>query len=145
MFFTKWKARPILVMGCGWFGSRVAGDLSLKGYSVFVIDKDQTAFRKLPDHFSGYEIIGDATDIRILERAEIQSAQMVVAATDHDSINCLISQMASRIYHIPKVYVRFHDPENQKLIYGYQIEAIYPSELTLQEFNRIAFLSEVKE
>ena len=116
MFFTKWKARPILVMGCGWFGSRVAGDLSLKGYSVFVIDKDQTAFRKLPDHFSGYEIIGDATDIRILERAEIQSAQMVVAATDHDSINCLISQMASRIYHIPKVYVRFHDPKKKKLI-----------------------------
>ena len=79
------KTKTFIIVGSSRFGSGLAGMLSQKGSRVVVIDINEDAFRKLPDDFSGYEIIGDGTDVDILKQAGIEEASMVIAATDDDN------------------------------------------------------------
>ena len=139
MFMKKLIKKPktVIVVGCGRLGASLAGSMSEQGYNVIIVDKDEDSVRKLPESFSGYEIIADATDIDVLERADILGAEMLVATTDSDNVNSLIAQIASRIYGVSKVFIRLNDTEKEKLIDGFNIEVIYPFKLSVGEFNRL--------
>lgn len=135
------KAESILIIGCGRLGACLAGSLSQQGYQVCIIDKDEDSFRKLPESFSGYELNGDATDIDVLVRAGISDVNMVAVTTENDNVNCLIAQVASRIYSVNKVYTRLNDTNKEKLLDGFNIEVIYPFKLAVEEFERLSSLS----
>ncbi|MFA5658362.1 MAG: TrkA family potassium uptake protein [Oscillospiraceae bacterium] len=132
------KSENIIIVGAGRLGSCLAGALSQKGFRVIVIDKDEDAFRKLPESFSGYKITGDGTDIDILKSADIENSQMVISCTDSDNVNSLIAQIASRIYGIQQVYTRLNDTDKDKLLDGFNIHTIYPFKLSMNEFERLS-------
>ena len=71
MIFNKknTKKKNAIIVGCGRFGSRIAGDLSLEEWDVTVIDNDRNAFRLLPSFFGGSTILSYATDLEKLEEA----------------------------------------------------------------------------
>lgn len=94
------RKKTIIIAGCSRFGAGLAGELSEHGDDVIIIDKDNDAFRKLPPNFSGFQIVGNVTDPDLLEDAGIGNASVVVAATDDDNINCMLAQMARRIYDV---------------------------------------------
>ena len=73
MIFNKknTKKKNAIIVGCGRFGSRIAGDLSLEEWDVTVIDNDRNAFRLLPSFFGGSTILSYATDLEKLEEAGI--------------------------------------------------------------------------
>ena len=50
----------VVVVGCGRVGSELAGNLEKAGHTVAIIDKDATAFRRLPSTFTGQKIVGPA-------------------------------------------------------------------------------------
>ncbi|MEW9124780.1 MAG: NAD-binding protein, partial [Thermotaleaceae bacterium] len=52
----KSKGEYIIVVGCGRLGTHLARLLSKARKSVVVIDKDEQAFHKLGDDFSGFTI-----------------------------------------------------------------------------------------
>lgn len=132
------KNKNVIIVGCGRFGASLAGTLSNQGYQVIIIDKSSDSFRKLPDHFSGYEVEGDASNTDILEKSGIKDCVMLIAVTDNDNVNSLIAQIASCIYNVDKVYVRINDIEKQTLIEGYNIEIICPYKLCLHEFEELS-------
>lgn len=72
------------------FGARLASILSNQKYPITVIDKD--SFCKLSDTFSEYELYGDGSDVEILKRLAIETANLVMVATNNDNINILIGQ-----------------------------------------------------
>ncbi len=135
------KPKNIIIAGSGRLGSSLAGSLSEKGYHVIIIDKDEDAFRKLPESFSGYEVAGDAASTDLLERLDIKNAFMVIAVTDNDNTNSLIAQIASRIYGVNQVFARLNDIEKESLIKGFNIEVIYPFLLAVHEFERLTSIS----
>ncbi|MBT9777098.1 TrkA family potassium uptake protein [Clostridium sp. MCC353] len=132
------KTKTIIIVGSSRFGAGLAGMLSQKGSRVVVIDVKEDAFRKLPDDFSGYEIIGDGTDMDILKQAGIEEASIAIAATNDDNTNLLIAQIASRIFHVPSVYSRLNDKNKEKLIRGFNIKPICPFVLSVNEFARLS-------
>ena len=71
----------ILIAGCGRLGSCMASSLSQEGFDVTVIDKDEKAFRRLRETFSGFQVIGDASDLDMLQSCGIANADIVVVAT----------------------------------------------------------------
>lgn len=139
--FGKNKTKTIIIAGCGRLGAGISGALSRQGYNVIIIDQDEASFRKLPDGFSGHELSGDATDLDVLEKAGIKSAHMLLALTESDSVNSLIAQIASRIFHLPKVYMRLNEPEKEAMLKGFNIEVIEPFRLSLLEFERLSQLN----
>lgn len=108
--------------------------MSEHGNNVIVVEKDGGAFRKLPANFSGFQIVGNVLDPDVLEEAGIWKASVVVVATNDDNVNCMLAQMARRIYDVEEVFVRLNDTDKEHLIGGLNIRAIYPARLSVEKF-----------
>src|SRR5260370_12965318 len=67
--------RPVhvIVVGCGRVGSELAITLDQGGHSVAIMDKNQAAFRKLPDGWGGRAVHGFGFDRDHLEAAGVRS------------------------------------------------------------------------
>ena len=135
------RKKTIIIAGCSRFGAGLAGELSDHGDDVIIIDKDNDAFRKLPPNFSGFQIVGNVTDPDLLEDAGIENASVVVAATDDDNINCMLAQMARRIYDVGEVFARLNDTDTEHLIGGLNIKAIYPARLSIEKFKELSSIA----
>lgn len=105
---------------------------------MIVIDKHADAFRKLPANFSGFQIVGNVTDPDVLEEAGIRRAVILAAATDDDNVNCMVAQMARRIYDVDEVFARLNDTDKEHLISGLNIKAIYPARLSVEAFKELS-------
>jgi trk system potassium uptake protein TrkA len=134
------KHNNVIIAGSGRFGSILSGKLSSLGYDVMVIDKNSDGFRKLPDNFSGYTILGDATDVDVLEVNDIRKTDMLIACTEDDNVNLLIGQIASKIFDVPEVYIRLNNEEKTELISELtsKIKFISPQVLCVNEFQKLS-------
>jgi trk system potassium uptake protein len=100
----------VVIMGCGRVGARVATLLDQTGHKISVIDTRSSAFRRLPDEFSGDTVIGTGIDEDILRIAGIEKADAFIAVANHDNRNLMAAQVAQAIFGVPKVIVRIYDP-----------------------------------
>lgn len=133
------KKKRVIIAGCGRLGGRLATLLSDKGYQVIVLDNDESAFNKLPESFGGIQVKSDGIDLDSLRYVDIDEASMFIACTGNDNINSLLAQIASRIFGVPNVYVRFEDTDKEKLIKGFNIKGVYPFNLTMGVFEESIF------
>lgn len=124
-----------LVVGSGRLGSSIANHSYKIGKHVVVIDKNKDHFSRLDENFSGYEIVGDATDLSLLETSYIQKAREIVIVTGNDNVNIFVSHVARKIYNVPHIYVRLDDPSKSVLIEGMDIQTICPFQLSYDKFN----------
>jgi len=105
----------ILVAGGGKVGANLARIL-LKDdrHEVTLIEQRRDRFERLEHEFEHQVMLGDATEIFVLERAGIARPPDVVAAlTGDDEDNLIICQLAREKYGVPKVIARVNDPRNQ--------------------------------
>lgn len=129
------KRTKSVVVGSGRLGASIATMLSDLGQDVLIVDKEQTSFRKLSETFSGYDIIGDATDMGVLENeVNIHQADEVIITTDSDNINLFIAHLCYYVYHVPHIYVRFNDNDKGMLVENTSIKVIYPFLLSIDDF-----------
>lgn len=133
------KKKRVIIAGCGRLGGRLASLLSDKGYQVVVMDNNEAAFNKLPESFGGIQVKSDGIDLDSLKYVDIDEASMFIACTGNDNINSLLAQIASRIFGVPNVYVRFEDTDKEKLIKGFNIKGVYPFNLTMGVFEESIF------
>ncbi|MBE6124208.1 MAG: TrkA family potassium uptake protein [Erysipelotrichaceae bacterium] len=136
----KRKLDSIIVVGCGKFGKSLALSLSNQGHSVILIDKNKNVSSGLAQDFSGFWVVGDATDVEVLKTAGIKSANTIICATDNDSVNYTVATLAGSLFKTPNIYMRIDHPSTKKLIEGSNIKIICPTELCLQEFERLSQL-----
>jgi len=131
------KRNKFIVIGSGRLGSSIAAKMSELGEDVLIVDSNDDSFRKLNETFSGYEVVGDATELMVLENAYIKQAKTVVITTNNDNINLFLSHVCYYIYDVPEIYVRLSDTDKGRLIEGTTIKAIFPFNLSLEEFMRL--------
>src|SRR5881398_2651011 len=105
----------ILVAGGGKVGANFARTLLQDGKrEVTLIEQRRDRFERLEQELEHHVLLGDATEIHILERAGIARPPEVVAAlTGDDEDNLVICQLAREQYGVPKVIARVNDPRNQ--------------------------------
>ncbi len=128
------KRNKFIVVGSGRLGSNIATQMSELGEDVIIVDATEDSFRKLKESFSGYQLVGDATDLSVLEDSYIKHAKTVVITTDSDNVNIFLAHICYYIYNVPKIYVRLADTDKGGLLEGTYIKAIYPFTLSLKEF-----------
>jgi trk/ktr system potassium uptake protein len=104
----------IIVAGGGKVGSNVARGLRRMSHEVTIIEQRRDRFARLEEEFEHAAIVGDATEIFVLERAGVaRPPDLVVAVTGDDEDNMVICQMARERYGVEKVIARVNDPRNQ--------------------------------
>jgi trk system potassium uptake protein len=105
----------ILVAGGGKVGANLARTLLKDGrHEVTLIEQRRDRFERLEHEFEHQVLLGDATEIYVLERAGVGRPPDVVAAlTGDDEDNLIICQLAREKYGAQKVIARVNDPRNQ--------------------------------
>jgi len=134
---NKKKDEYIIIVGCGRLGGSIANLLSKEGKSIVVIDKNESAFTKLSDDFSGFTLEANAIELDTLLRAKIDKADVVVVATDDDNTNIMIAQIAKIIYKVPRVITRLYEPAREEVYKNLNIDTICPTNLSALEFKNI--------
>ncbi len=130
-------AHYILVIGCGRLGALLANQLSREGHQVVVVDQHDTAFDALSIEFSGFRIIGDAGELSVLRQAKIEQADLVLATTNSDNLNLMVSQIARKIFNVPRVVARVYDPAREAIYQDFGIDTINPTQLSASAFSTV--------
>ncbi len=134
----------IVIVGCGRLGSHLASLLSKARKSVVIVDKDEKAFNRLSQDFSGFTIQADAIEIDTLLKAKIDKADVVVTTTNDDNTNIMIAQIAKTIYKVPKVIARLFEPSKQKIYEELEVETLCPTVLSAVAFKDIIIGKEME-
>jgi trk system potassium uptake protein TrkA len=101
----------VIIVGCGRVGSELAKILSGEGHDIVIIDKNPESFRRLGGTFNGLTLVGNGFDLELLKKAGIEKADAFCAVTNGDNTNIMASQVAKRLFKVPKVITRVYDPK----------------------------------
>jgi trk system potassium uptake protein TrkA len=105
----------IIIIGCGRVGAELAKLLSSEGHNVVVIDKNANSFSRLGGTFNGVTLVGNGFSTEILKNAGIDKADALCAVTNGDNTNIMTSQVAKKIFKVPKVIARVYDPRRAQI------------------------------
>ena len=114
----------VIIVGCGKLGSGLAQNLVKKGHSVTVIDSTSESFELLGKDFKGKTIVGVGFDKGVLEEAQIDRADAIIACSKSDEINALIGRISRNIYKVPRVISRLYDPRRAEIYKSLGIQTI---------------------
>jgi len=104
----------VLIAGGGKAGANVMRTLLRSGHEATLIEQDRDRFERLEHEFEHQAMLGDATEIYVLEKAGIRRPpDLVLALTGDDEDNMVICQLAKEKYGVSKVIARVNDPRNQ--------------------------------
>ena len=126
-----------IIVGCGRLGANLANTLSDNGGNIAIIDRDPDAFRKLSPSFGGIVMTGDATEMTVLDNAEIEKATVVISVTNKDNTNIMVAQLAKEMYGIRQVIARLYDPERECVYREFDIDTICPAVLSTKEIDKL--------
>lgn len=130
----------IIIGGCGRLGSTIAELFSVEGNDVVVIDKEEKAFNRLTNEFTGTEVVGDFSDQKTLEKAGAKKSNSVVGATDDDNANVIGCQIAKEAFDVEKTVARINDPQHEKSYDTFNIDSlIIPSKEVLSSFKNAVY------
>jgi trk system potassium uptake protein TrkA len=98
----------IVIVGAGRAGLEVALHLTRIGHAVTVVDHDETVTRRAREQHGLVALSGDATIAAVLEEADIDQSDVVVAMLRRDSDNLAVALLA-RSAGVERVMVRMRD------------------------------------
>jgi trk/ktr system potassium uptake protein len=124
----------ILIAGGGKVGANLARVLLAQGkHEVTLIEQRHDRFERLEREFEHQVLLGDATEIFVLERAGIARPPDIVAAlTGDDEDNLIICQLSKEKYGVQKVIARVNDPRNQA---HFDLLGISPAGKTVEKLD----------
>ncbi|MCI4660280.1 MAG: Trk system potassium transporter TrkA [Neomegalonema sp.] len=96
----------IIVCGAGQVGYQISRQLASEGNEVVVIDVSPDLVRKISDTLDVRGIVGYASHPQVLEQANAQDADMLIAATYSDEVNMVACQVAHTVFKVPSKIAR---------------------------------------
>jgi trk system potassium uptake protein TrkA len=104
----------VLLVGGGKVGSNLLRELTGMGHEVTLVEAGRARYTRLEAEFEHQVLLGDGTEIWMLEQAGAGRADLVVAVTGDDEDNLVICQVARQRFGVEKVIARVNDPRNQQ-------------------------------
>lgn len=96
----------IIIIGCGMVGLTLAEQLRQENHAITLVDLDQQRLEAAVSALDVQAVYGNGTSLKTLTEAGIQSADLLIAVTDHDERNmlsCLIGRKAGQCQTIARV------------------------------------------
>ena len=102
----------VIIAGAGSVGRSIARELIGHGHGVTLIDKEPAAM-KVSSVSEADWLLADACEISSLAGAELETCDVVVAATGDDKVNLVVSLLAKTEFGVPRVVARVNNPKNE--------------------------------
>ncbi len=106
----------IVIIGAGKVGTFIAADLLENGHDVTVVEREaqQVDRRRATEGLEHVEwVVADACEVSELARANLESADAVLAVTGDDEDNLVTSLLAKQEFGVPRVIARVNHPANE--------------------------------
>jgi len=123
----------VMVIGCGRVGSVLANRLDEGGHHVVVLDRNQQAFRRLSEKFSGEQIVGNGLVEEFVRPTLQEKTDILFAMTDKDNINLMIAQRVKQHFKLEKVIAVVHDSILAGLYKELGVETVCPTDLVIKD------------
>ena len=131
----------ILIVGDGKVGHTLAEQLLREGHDITIIDQNEDVIRKAEDNLDVICVHGNGANATTLLEAEVDRADILVAATASDEINmlcCLIGKQLGAKYTIARIRDLEYNESLSLLQHELSIDmTINPERATAQEISRM--------
>jgi trk system potassium uptake protein TrkA len=114
----------VVIAGGGKVGRSIAVDLLADHHDVAIVEKVEDRCEELLRDHDLLVIHGDACEVRYLEQARVERADVFVATTHDDDSNFVACQLALTTFGIPRAIARVNAPENEEIFDRMNIEAV---------------------
>jgi trk system potassium uptake protein TrkA len=104
----------VCIAGAGKVGRAIARELLSNGHEILLVDKEADIAR-VGVVEGAHVLCADACEVSALEEAQLQTCQVVVAATGDDKVNLVVSLLAKTEFGVPRVVARVNHPKNEWL------------------------------
>ena len=101
----------IVILGAGQVGSTVATSLSREENDITIVDTNQRRLKELQDRLDIRGVLGHASYPKVLVRAGIEDADLMIAVTNSDEVNMTACQVAYTLYNTPTRIARIRSAE----------------------------------
>lgn len=91
----------IVILGAGQVGSSLARSLASEDNDITIIDTDKSSLRELREKLDVHTQLGYASHPDILEMANANDADMLIAVTNSDEVNMMACQIAYSLFRTP--------------------------------------------
>ena len=95
----------IIIIGAGHVGFNLAKQLSYEKHDVIIIESTSDRFSRASEALDAQAFHGSGTDYKLLEKAGIRNADVLVSVTNNDEVNILSALMAKK-YGVKKTIAR---------------------------------------
>ncbi|MGH1439855.1 MAG: Trk system potassium transporter TrkA [Cellvibrionaceae bacterium] len=96
----------IIILGAGQVGATIAEHLAREKNDITVVDHSTERLRELRDRLDIRVITGHASHPDVLEQANIEDADLLIAVTANDEVNMVACQIAYSLYRTPTKIAR---------------------------------------
>ena len=104
----------VAIAGAGAVGRSIALELLENHHRVMLIERELTHI--VPETVEAAEgVHADACELSSLEDADLESCDVVIAATGDDKVNLVVSLLAKTEFAVRRVVARVNDPRNEWL------------------------------
>lgn len=103
----------VMVVGAGKLGYKLAEALIYEEVDVTLIDSNSEVLERISEHLDVLTVNANGIEITVLKELEIESYDLLVAATNSDEANTLICSLAKKVG-CKKTIARVRNPEYTK-------------------------------
>jgi trk system potassium uptake protein len=116
----------VVINGGGKVGSFLARTLQRKGHNIAIIDKRSRVIKKLAEELPTAILLieGDGCNVRSLQDAGVDRADVFASVTRMDEDNLVSCQLVKLNFGVKKVVARVNSPKNERVFHNLGIEAI---------------------
>ncbi len=123
----------VMIIGCGRVGAVLANQLDEEKHEVVVLDRNQQAFRRLSEKFSGERIVGNGLVEEFVRPTLEKKTDILFAMTDKDNINLMIAQRAKLQFQLEKVIAVVHDSILAGIYKELGVQTVCPTDLVVKD------------
>ena len=135
--------KKIAVLGGGQVGSSLAKILTDDGNDITLIDSNLSVIEDLQEDNDIKTIHGNASSQSVLEQAEVNDCDILIATTASDEVNLVSCHLAKKMFNVPTVIARLRNSEFQVSTSGFDLDLfsidsiISPSQLVTDFIKNI--------
>ncbi|MFA5050275.1 MAG: NAD-binding protein [Candidatus Micrarchaeia archaeon] len=122
-----------IIIGAGKFGSQLLKHMIKDDWDVVMIEKDEKVSEEITEKYGVLVLCGDGTRMDLLKEAEIDKADVFVAATGAEEVN-ILSALLAKDLGVPKVIVRIGNPEYELILERFKIDYVLLPEITAADY-----------
>jgi trk system potassium uptake protein TrkA len=125
----------VVIVGGGKVGGYLARELGEEGHAVTLIERSEALAERLGESLAALVLQGDGSSVDILEEAEVERADWVLAVTGLDEENLVACELAETLG-AGRVLARLNDPRNRPTFDALGIPVVAVTDLIGEVISR---------